>query len=564
MAAMLNTSAVPDAAAAPPQLPTTVLPEIRLPEAPPPPAPTAPPLTVPDTAPIRPPSGAETIRFVLTDLRIDGNSVYPEEELAPYYRDLIGQDVAIADLYKVAAAIQKRFREDGYFLTRVIVPKQTVRDGVFRLQVIEGFINDIKINGDVGPVRALVRRYLDNVRDRRPLALATLERYLLLCNDIPGITAVGTLQPSPTTVGAAELLVTVGRKPVEGFANVDNYGTEYTGLWEVFASVAGNSFTAVGEQVAVTGLVADPLNVTGQRYQWVGQGRASWRVGDSGAFIEALGSYGRSRPGFLVRDFDFDSRTWLATLGAGFPLVRSRDFNLTLRSGIDVINADTDIFDNDKFFRDRIRALRVGGVADFRDAYDGGNTLSAGVRRGLDIAGASGGGDDHTSRPGASNQVSILEAGASRSQPLGEGFALWGKPASLSLYGAAQGQYAFAPVLAYEEYELGGDRFGRGYDIGELSGDSALGATAELRFTHVLNDAIIPSYQLFGFYDYGRVWNRQTGPNNDLASAGAGLRATLLNHLSIELIGAKPLTLRSERASFTRAPQVLFRAVGRY
>lgn len=551
-----------------PELPTQVLPDVRLQDLPSgEPRPGAPQLTVPQTAPTRAPAGADQIRFMLSDLQIEGVTAYPPEDLRPLYEGMIGQDVSLSEIYAVADRIQRKYREDGYFLARAIVPAQTVREGIFRIQVIEGYVNQIELEGEVGAVESLARQYLGRVTEQRPLKLATLERALLLTNDIPGITAHGLLRPATGELGAAELVVTIERTPFDAFVNIDNYGNEYTGLTELAGSASANAFTPAGEQLTFTGLVSDPFSGVDQnKNEWVTQLAGSARFGADGFFTEGLVSYGVSHPRFLVKQFDFDSRTLLGSVTGGYPVIRSRELSVYTRMGFDYIDSDTDIFGGEKFSRDRLRVLHFSGSADFIDAWRGSNTAALGLRQGLPVFDATQSHDEDTSRPGATAEETVLQGSASRLQPIVGSFQVAGFPANLNAYASASGQYAFNSLLSYEEFQLGGTRYGRGYDYGELSGDDGVGLSTELQLNHKPEIPDFPyfdGYQLFGFFDYGRVWNRHDGPDNDLASAGAGIRTSLFQRVSVELLGAKPLTLKSERSSFGRDPQVLFRIVGR-
>jgi hemolysin activation/secretion protein len=176
--------------------------------------PPRPEVEIPLTAPTRAPPGAEHQRFVLTRLEIAGMTAYPPEFFEPFYRDLLGTEVSLTQLYDLAGEIQRVYRADGYFLTRVIVVPQEIRNGEFRLEVIEGFIYEVRLEGDSGPGRVLVQASLRRVTEERPLRFSTLERGLLRANDVPGLSAVGVLRPSPHQVGAAELVVTLKRKAV--------------------------------------------------------------------------------------------------------------------------------------------------------------------------------------------------------------------------------------------------------------------------------------------------------------------------------------------------------------
>src|SRR3546814_19445815 len=73
-----------------------------------------------------------------------------------------------------------------------------------------------------------------------------LERYLLLVNDLPGISGTGVLRPSGSELGGSELVVTVERKRFDGFAVADNPGSRLTGPWGAAVAVAGNGLTRLG------------------------------------------------------------------------------------------------------------------------------------------------------------------------------------------------------------------------------------------------------------------------------------------------------------------------------
>ena len=167
--------------------------------------------------------------------------------------------------------------------------QRRVRGAQIRIQVIEGYINRIELDGEVGPVEDLAKQYLDRVTEEKPLKLATLERALLLTNDIPGVTASGLLRPATGELGAAELVVTLQRKRFDAFLNIDNLGNEYTGLTQLAGSFSTNSFTQAGEQFTFTGLVSDPFNgVDQKKNEWVTQLATSARFGPDGFFAEGL------------------------------------------------------------------------------------------------------------------------------------------------------------------------------------------------------------------------------------------------------------------------------------
>lgn len=535
-----------------PSVPPALLPDIRLQRLPTPePGAPQPEIERAVPAPGPPVPGAATVRFVLADIDIEGATVYPPDILEQAFTSLRGTQVTLADIHRVAKEIERRYKDDGYFLTRAIVPTQSVTDGRVRIVVLEGYVADVRIEGEVGGVESLLRSTLSIVTDQRPLRFSTLERALLLADDIPGIAVSGVLRPSADRLGAADLVVTATRAPFEAALLTDNFGDDYTGRWEIAASVASNSWTPFGERIGVVGFVTDP---TTDRNQAVGQIGTSWHLGSGGLALDTVYSYGDSNPGSNIAAFDINSRTELIGAGLTYPLVRSRNLNLTGRLAFEAINTDVDIFGNETFSRDRLRTLIISATTDFRDELGGANTIEAAVRRGLPVFGATKRSDPQKSRPDGTSDATVLTGAVSRLQPLYDQFAL---------YGIFAGQYAFTELLANEEFELGGTQFGRGYFFDTLSGDSGIGGTAELRYTIPLQLSYLDRVQAFTFFEGGQVWNRNGGGDDSLCSTGVGFRLFPTEQLFFELQMAKPLTLDSGRANGQRDPQVLFRAIGR-
>src|SRR3712207_5207273 len=52
------------------------------------------------------PAGAESVIFVLNEIRIEGGTAYPAAQIEPFYRGLIGTRVSLEQLFGVAAAIE--------------------------------------------------------------------------------------------------------------------------------------------------------------------------------------------------------------------------------------------------------------------------------------------------------------------------------------------------------------------------------------------------------------------------------------------------------------------------
>ena len=127
-------------------------------------------------------------------------------------------EVPLTAVYDLARRITAKYGAAGYVLSRAVVPPQNFgRHGaVIRIQVVEGYVDQV-----VWPVERLARYrdffsdYTARIVADRPANIRTLERYLLLANDLPGLKFSTTLKPSATNPNASTLIVEVKEKPFD-------------------------------------------------------------------------------------------------------------------------------------------------------------------------------------------------------------------------------------------------------------------------------------------------------------------------------------------------------------
>ncbi len=141
------------------------------------------------------PQGSEQIRFELREIRIEGNTRYDKAVLESYYQHMLGKQVSLAELVDLANRLTAKYRQDGYLLTQVVVPEQSIEGGKVRLQVIEGYLEHVQIKGTVDGPRVRVEELLAPLTEKRPLDADTLERGLLLVGDLLGVNVQSVLSP---------------------------------------------------------------------------------------------------------------------------------------------------------------------------------------------------------------------------------------------------------------------------------------------------------------------------------------------------------------------------------
>jgi hemolysin activation/secretion protein len=475
------------------------------------------------------PSNAREIRFKLTKVVIEGTTVYSERELRSFYQNRLNTEVALSEIYQMASLLTAKYRNDGYILSRVIVPVQSIEGGEVRLKAIEGYVARVTIDGASG-WRKLVDRYAREITKSRPLKNSVLERYLLLMNDLPGAFARATIQPSPSDPGASEMTVQFTQNKVQGGLAADNRGGELLGPMRISADLSLNSVLGLQESTILRGVSS------GNDQLIFGSLVHEERIGPLGGKLNLSASYTKSKPKeLLFIPLNLETSSQSGALTYSYSLIRSRSQNLSLRGSFTAHDGETKIFGVEDT-HDRIRAFRLGTTYDRADSWRGINLLDIEISQGIDGLGSSDKNDKMLSRPNGRIDFTKAALYAARLQSLTE---RW------SVLAAVNAQYAWTDLLSSELYNFGGEQFGRGYDPSELVGDHGLAGKLELRYTDRLPFRFASSFTIYGFYDVGIIYLRSPNGDKDsdsAASAGLGLRIQLGPHVSGFAELAKPLT----------------------
>jgi hemolysin activation/secretion protein len=478
-------------------------------------------------APEAVPDAVRAARIKLKEVRIVGASALSVEDLQAQADRYLRREITGSEIFELARLLTTAYRNAGYILSQVIVPPQSLTEGILTLRVIEGYIAIVRVEGDPA-VASTLAAIGEKIKASRPLTAATLERYLLIANDLPGVQLRSVLSPSQTQ-GAADLTLIATVKRVEGFGALDNYGSKYLGPGQLSAAVAGNQLLGADDQWRFVGVT------TGSNRELAyGQFSYSQVLNAEGLKLGASMSRARTRPGDVLEPFEVRGQADAGTLFVGYALLRSRNHSVLARALYDHRNVNTDMLGT-RVIEDRIRALRAGLTWTVLDRLDGQNTLDVEYSKGV---GGTGKNDLLKSRVGADGEFSKAAFDYERFERVG---------ASYGLTVGMAGQWANEPLLSSEQFALGGRRFGRAYEPAELVGDRALAFRMEPAYLSRASSERPESYQLFAFYDVGKIWNKGattagTSAIQSLASAGIGSRMALGRQVTAALEVAWPLT----------------------
>lgn len=460
--------------------------------------------------------------FMLVGVVIDGARAIPPAALANAYEPYLGQMVGLGDLARIADAITARYRSEGYFLSRAVVPPAPNQGGVARLVVIEGRITDLTIEGEA---REAVQPFLTGV-DREPIArLEALDQRLARASDIPGVTVRSRLEPDPEHPAQHRLIVSTEFDERSGYAAIDNRGTERAGPIQAYGRANANGVFLARDQMSLSAFTTlespDEYSYLEGTYAYV------FEDGDRAA-VSASVSRANNDMGSGAPEAGGDNHG--LTFRYERPLVRQRDRGAWLSAAFDGRHVEHD-WGGGSGYADELRVVRFG-LRGFLN--DGGRSTTFALQTsvGLDLWGASDFSSFNRSRADADASFVSVTGHLSHYRDFGRYF---------GVYASVDGQWADAPLLLSEEFFLGGPVYGRAYNSGEITGDRGIAGSVELRAGFDPDWGPVTFVQGYVFADVGEVWNFDTGADS-LASAGAGMRVSFYDWLTARWEIARPLT----------------------
>lgn len=479
---------------------------------------------------------AKKTRFILNSIVIKGMHAYKPQQFMPLFDNLTGQETSVAKLFEIVEKITTTYRNDGYILARAIIPPQDVTEGHVRIDIIEGHINDVQLTGNPVITKSpLINEYVHKLKEEQPTA-ANIERNLLLINDLPGVRASSTLTPGDAPE-SADIIVNLEKQDITGSIGWSNWGTRYIGPNQLEGNLVINNLTYPlfdkHDKLEINAIQTTAL----RELSYIDM-TETLPIGNNGTTLELNGYFSRSEPGYTLEPLGVINRNVGGYIKLNQPLIRSRATNTNTYAMFDMTHAKSRSL-GAILTEDKLRVARVGFNAQHYDQFNGISELEFQISRGLPIMAATADNDLLKSRAdGVASGFTKYNLSLSRLQNLNP---YW------NILTEAAGQFSSNALLASEEFGLGGQRYGRGYDTSELSGDQGVAGKVELQANFAPRNKVLDAWQLFGFYEVGAVWNKDNlalnGENMEtLASVGYGVRSQFANKWDIDFTLALPIS----------------------
>lgn len=419
---------------------------------------------------------------------------------------------SLKQLEEGAARITAYYRKRGYLLANAYIPAQEVRNGTLTIAVQEGTLGEIKLKSSARIFDERILAHLKVLDNGQALQKSEIDRQLLLLRGTVGVDKVNASLQGGAKAGTSDLVVEITPSTAyNGRVQINNFGSRYTGEYQLGVSLNINSPLKIGDQLAIrtVGSNSDLL-----------YGRLSYQVpvGADGLRIGAAYSHNHYQLGREFKSLDAYGSSETASLFASYPLYLSQ--TSTLFGALSYENKklhdrmDSVLTNNEK----QVQLVSVGLSGEHHDTLNGGGrtTFDASLYAGhLNMDAAARMLDDLSAR--SSGDFVKAAYMLNRLQRLTDEDTL-----SMTL----SGQWAGNNLSSSEKYSLGGVYGIRSYPQGEASGD--MGGMLKLELAHHFSQQLRGSV----FYDYGHIRINQddfseADNTRTLSGAGLGLNAAL-------------------------------------
>ncbi|MBE9030294.1 ShlB/FhaC/HecB family hemolysin secretion/activation protein [filamentous cyanobacterium LEGE 11480] len=476
----------------------------------------------------------ETTTFEVKQIEIVGNTRFPESELAAYTKPLEGRQIGLAELRQAVDAITQLYLSKGYLNSRAFLGNQEVTDGTVTIQILEGSVEAIQVEGNNRLPDSYV---LDRLRSgvESPLRGDKLEEQLRLLQIDPALETVEASLSPGSAAGKSLLTVRVKEAKTAYFGvTSDNYsapvvGSERYGIYGGLRSllIPGDEFFASYNRTTSGGLNAldflyrAPVNAQ--------NGTIQLRVAPSWYNItdQEIGQL-----------FDIDGNSQLYELTYRQPIMRNFRQEFALSLGFALQNGNSEVSGTNLFdTNNRARVLKFGQDFISRDTQ-GVWAGQSSFNLGLDIFNAT----DNPS-PQADGEFFSWTGQIQRVQRF--------NPSNV-LIAQLNMQFSPDPLLPSQQFIIGGGQSVRGFRQNARFGDNGIRFSLEHRTVVARNRQGNSVAQLAPFFDLGTVWNVGDNPiaspnQRFLAGAGLGLILQPLPGLNMRFDYAVPFRRVDEK-----------------
>ncbi len=439
----------------------------------------------------------DTMKTYVKSFTFSGNTVFTSATLEALVKDSENKELGINGLKEVASIITKYYRDHGYFVARAYIPAQSMENGVIEIAVIEGTYGAFDMKNSSHVKTSEVQGYMDHLKGGERVSTMTLERQMLLINDLSGAQVTNAEVYPGQEVGTSDFRITVSpTQKYSGYAMVDNYGSRYTGEERLNAGASINSLTGVGDTLTLSGLVSNTRDLKNGRLAY---DRPLGYTGLKGGVSVSITDYTLAK---LSGSQTASGQSNIYSAYLSYPLLKTRAHTTTVELDLDhkeMRDLYTGADSKKKVDAATAKISDKTNTAFFSQAGSLSSSLGLTAGRIYMVNADAVSADTALNTEGTYTKATLSANHTQTLNPL------------LNLQTTFKAQKSFGKNLdSSEDISVGGSNGVRAYEDAELSGDQGYALSFDL--VYALPQVAQVNHNASVFIDHAQVWTNTTIP----------------------------------------------------
>ena len=205
------------------------------------------------------PSGADDIIFEFTGINLENEIGDMEEIRRNLFLSKRDNIITLNEFYNLLIALEQLYVLNGYFLTRFIVPPQTIEEGNhIKVIVYPGKIESIDTTQLSKRIAKPISSYFTDLIEREGLEYPIIENAIVKSRDLPGVDLETTIKAG-NKPGTSSLQLNADHDLINGYFGYSNGLSETAGKDQFTTYYSFNSLLGYGENFYL-GYTVDPEN----------------------------------------------------------------------------------------------------------------------------------------------------------------------------------------------------------------------------------------------------------------------------------------------------------------
>jgi hemolysin activation/secretion protein len=472
-------------------------------------------------------------RIFVRGFQFEGNRAFSDVELNEVTGSFTNRNLAIEELEQARRAVSLFYINHGFVNSGALIPDQDPTKGIVRIQIVEGVLTGIELSGN----HWLRDRYINSRLQRwsaPPLNLNQLQEGLQLLRQNPNVRQINAELKPGTAPGEAVLDVRVkDQQPFQFGIQADNQRPPSVGAEQIWLLASDQNLTGNSDRLDLRYGIAN-ADTHGMEFSGVDNLDGSY-VLPLTRYDTTVGLHASRLNSSLVEEtflpLDIESLTTSYGVTLRQPVYQTAHQELALSIGFDHRKNKSSLLGRpfDDLSPGAVDGETTVSVLRFSQEWlDRGQNHVLALRStfnfGLDVWDATD--DGIRGNPDAKFFSWLGQAQYVRR--------LFKTQNELVLRVA--GQYTDEPLLALEQFSVGGLDTVRGYLENQLVRDRAVVSSVELRMPIWFDKTGAGIVHLAPFFDYGGAWNVDDSLRpNTISSVGVGLLLNPNKHFSAQL-----------------------------